>query len=137
MTPTDKDVTAVEEAIGMGHQAWDCVDPKQIIAAAWAQRPEALAQDCAPEVGIRSSWNACQFRYTCQRLLDAQPSPRAAPEELTRLRKIEHAAWHALEAAEEREDCLIVPIDEGTILSELLPESHPGNDNPLNGPNSL
>jgi hypothetical protein len=48
---TDEDVEAVELVIGMGHGAWDMVDPKQILTAARyyflarAPRPEASAVD--------------------------------------------------------------------------------------------
>lgn len=34
--PTDLDVDRVEDAVGMGHGAWDMVDPKEIIRAAWS-----------------------------------------------------------------------------------------------------
>jgi hypothetical protein len=36
MRITDEDVEAVERAVGMGHGAWDCVDPRTIISAAVA-----------------------------------------------------------------------------------------------------
>jgi hypothetical protein len=32
---TDEILDKVEDAVGMGNNAWDCVDPKEIIAAAW------------------------------------------------------------------------------------------------------
>jgi hypothetical protein len=31
---TDDQLDRIENAVGMGHKAWDCVDPKEIIAAA-------------------------------------------------------------------------------------------------------
>lgn len=48
--------------------------------------------------------------------------------DMARLRHVEHAAWHAMEACEERDDCFIVPRAEGAELSDLLPEAHPGSD---------
>lgn len=48
--------------------------------------------------------------------------------DMARLRAVEHAAWHAMEVSEERDDCLIVPKAEGLALSELLPEEHPGSE---------
>lgn len=33
--PTQHDVEQVEEKVGMGHNAWDCVDPMELVAAAW------------------------------------------------------------------------------------------------------
>lgn len=30
---TDEDVVAIEEAVGMGTGAWDCIPPKEIIVA--------------------------------------------------------------------------------------------------------
>lgn len=55
-------------------------------------------------------------------------SARPEEKEMARLREIEHAAWHAIEACEERGDHLIIPLDEAVVLTKLLPEAHPGND---------
>lgn len=40
---TDDQLDRVENAVGMGHNAWDCVDPKEIIAAAVAVMAPAYA----------------------------------------------------------------------------------------------
>lgn len=39
----DEIVNAVENEVGIGCGAWDCVPPKQIIAAAWKFLPNAPA----------------------------------------------------------------------------------------------
>jgi hypothetical protein len=38
---TDDILDAVEDEVGMGCGAWDCVPPKEIIAAAWRYSPMA------------------------------------------------------------------------------------------------
>jgi hypothetical protein len=52
---TDADVEAVEEAVGMGCGAWDCVSARKIIAAAWNRRSAVLS------------------------LVDASPAPQQTP----------------------------------------------------------
>lgn len=37
---TDEMVDEVENAVSMGTGAWDMVDPKEIIAAAWNLKPD-------------------------------------------------------------------------------------------------
>jgi hypothetical protein len=45
--------------------------------------------------------------------------------ELTRLKEVEHMAWHALEASEERDADVLIPREDAVALSRLLPEGHP------------
>jgi len=40
---SDEFVERVEQAVGMGHTAWDMVDPKEIIAAALSERTKGEA----------------------------------------------------------------------------------------------
>lgn len=46
-------------------------------------------------------------------------------EAYQRLRRIEHAAWHALDDCEVREDGALIRLEDYQDLSDLLPEDHP------------
>lgn len=41
----DEDVNIIEENIGMGHAGWDCVDPKEIVLAAWSLYQEKFLEE--------------------------------------------------------------------------------------------
>ena len=58
---------------------------------------------------------------------DFSGSETVAPEELKRLREIEHHAWHLLDDSEERvaEGEVVVSKSNYEELSKLLPEDHP------------
>lgn len=49
----------------------------------------------------------------------------AAEREVRRLKKIEHAAWHALDDSEERSQEIAISLKDGDALSRLLPFHHP------------
>jgi hypothetical protein len=54
---TDDILDAVENEVGMGCGAWDCVPPKEIIAAAWKFIPNSMAQiDNTPPPWMRRLW---------------------------------------------------------------------------------
>lgn len=59
------------------------------------------------------------------KLEETTASAIAPNAEIERLREIEHAAWHALDACEQRPHDLLIPLDEGLALSKLLPDAHP------------
>lgn len=77
----------------------------------------------------------CALRNNLPEIIAAlRVAARQEEKEMARLREIEHAAWHAIEACEERGDHLIIPLDEAVVLTKLLPEAHPGNDEALPSP---
>jgi len=42
---TDQILEDIESDVGMGSGAWDCIPPKEIIAAAWNRRPNDKVRD--------------------------------------------------------------------------------------------
>ncbi|MEN6550017.1 MAG: hypothetical protein ABFE07_28580 [Armatimonadia bacterium] len=63
---TDADVEAIELAVGMGAGAWDCVDPKEIIRAAWRVMDSKMAaQAVAKVLGIKPKCWACHGAGWC------------------------------------------------------------------------
>lgn len=73
MRITEDDVEAVELAVGMGHGAWDCVDPKEIIAAAYKvmdeHRFDGICLSCFG-YGWNNEWNKsedCMQSMTCKK----------------------------------------------------------------------
>jgi hypothetical protein len=62
---SDEDVDAVEDEVGMGSSAWECEDPKKIIAAAYEvmrrkeeqlNSPQHIAESCKREVETWPKW---------------------------------------------------------------------------------
>jgi len=76
----------------------------------------------------RGDMAACWYAGKRSALSASGVTCPSVEEERARLKAIEHAAWHALEASEEREDCIIVPLEEAQALSTLLSDAHPDSD---------
>lgn len=81
-----------------------------------------------PRKSAVHAFTAGAERQLAYMLEEASTASAVASAEVARLRAIEHAAWHAIEASAEDADGAFVPMAELLELSKLLPEAHPGND---------
>lgn len=95
------------------------------LAATWCEAQGRVKDDPMARVWAR---RAEMLREGYKPALVSASSATVAPDEIARLREIEHMIWHLLDDSEESADgsrITLFPGEDYTKLCSLLPEDHP------------